>query len=246
MIAVSFPFFLLYWVGRGDLLAKVNLFGVDLALESAFFGILMFVCVLSVPFWMWFSARRNKRDAYIVGMCMWIVVQGLIFTIQPGALQWMLIVAALAGIGVSAAYILPDSMLPDVIEWDELRTRRRQEGIYYGLRTLIRKLSGALVIFFTLQMLGWSGYKVPPAGALHFEQPASALRAIRLMVSFGGALILIGTIALAWAYPLSREKYARIERLLKRRREQFAASPEEMPASTARGAVNLPLSQRNP
>lgn len=220
MIAVTFPFFLLYWVAQGDLLAKIDIFGVDLALESAFFGILMLACILFVPFWSWFARRRNKREAYLLGMTAWIIVQGMIFTIQPGDVEYLLFVAALAGIGVSAAYILPDSILPDVIEWDELRTRRRQEGIYYGIRTLIRKLTGALVIFLTLQLLGWSGYRSPPENAVQFSQPDSALFMIRLMASLIGAMILFGTIILAWSYPLSREKYVRIEKLLGRRRAQ--------------------------
>jgi GPH family glycoside/pentoside/hexuronide:cation symporter len=222
MIAITFPFFLLYWVGQGNLLAKVNILGINLALESAFFGIMMFVCILCVPFWLWLARTRNKIEAYILGMFFWVIVQGLIFTIQPGETTYMLILAALAGIGVSAAYILPDSILPDVIEWDELRTRRRQEGVYYGARTLIRKLTGALIIFLTLQMLGWSGYQSPPDHVTQFTQPASALIAIRLMVSLFGALILAGTIILAWSYPLSREKYARIQKLLIRRREKNA------------------------
>jgi Na+/melibiose symporter-like transporter len=40
------------------------------------------------------------------------------------------------------------------------------------------------------------------------------------MVSFLGVIILAGTIVLAWSYPLSREKYARIQKLLARRREE--------------------------
>jgi GPH family glycoside/pentoside/hexuronide:cation symporter len=218
MIVITFPFFLLYWVAQGDLLSKITIFGVDLALESAFFGVLMLVCVLFVPFWLWFAKQYNKIQAYIVGMSVWIVVQAMIFTIQPGEIPWLLTVAALAGIGVSAAYILPDSILPDVIEWDELRTGRRQEGIYYGIRTLIRKLTGALVIFITLQVLGWSGYKSPPEDVIQFTQSDSALFAIRLMVSFIGVAILLGTIILAWSYPLTREKYTRIQRLLKEKR----------------------------
>lgn len=220
MIAITFPFFLLYWVAQGDLLAKINILGVDLALESAFFGVLMVMCILFVPFWLWFARRRNKREAYILGMTAWIIVQGMVFTIQPGDIDYLLFVAALAGIGVSAAYILPDSILPDVIEWDELRTRRRQEGIYYGVRTLIRKLTGALVIFLTLQLLGWSGYRSPPENVIQFSQSDTTLLMIRLMVSFVGVLILLGTVVLAWSYPLSREKYARIEKLLRRRRAQ--------------------------
>lgn len=214
MVAITFPFFLLYWVAQGNLLASINILGINLALESAFFGVMMFVCILFVPFWLWLSKRQNKIRAYIAGMAIWIVVQVLIFTIQPGDTNYLLLIAALAGIGVSAAYILPDSILPDVIEWDELRTGRRQEGIYYGIRTLIRKLTGALVIFITLQILGWSGYQAPPEGVTVFKQPESALFMIRVMDSFIGAGILMGTIILAWSYPLTREKYQRIQKLL--------------------------------
>ncbi len=220
MIAITFPFFLLYWVARGNLLAKISILGVDLALESAFFGVMLLVCILFVPFWLWLARKRNKIQAYILGMAIWVIIQFMIFTIQPGETTYLLIIAALAGIGVSAAYILPDSILPDVIEWDELRTGRRQEGIYYGIRTLIRKLTGALVIFITLQVLGWSGYQSPPDDVIQFTQPDSALFMIRMMVSFLGAIILLGTILLAWSYPLTREKYERIQKLLARRKNK--------------------------
>jgi GPH family glycoside/pentoside/hexuronide:cation symporter len=107
-----------------------------------------------------------------------------------------------------------------VIEWDELRTGRRQEGIFYGIRTLIRKLTGALVIFVTLQLLSWSGYHSPPEGAIQFMQSDSALQMMRLLVSPIGAAIVSGTIIFAWLFPLSREQYTRIQRLLKIKRER--------------------------
>src|SRR5215213_9841127 len=222
MVAVTFPFFLLYWVAEGNLLASIRIFGFELAYESAFFGILMSVCILCIPFWFWMAKRRNKREAYMLGMSFWVAIQLIIFTVQPGETTWLLILAALAGVGVSAAYTLPDSMFADVIEWDELRTRRRQEGIFYGMRTLIRKLTGALVIFVTLQLLGGSGYVSPPAGMLQFTQSESALRMIRLLVSLIGAVILCGTIVLAWLFPLSREKYNRIQKLLAQRKARLA------------------------
>ena len=222
IVVVTFPYFLLYWVARGDLLATINIFGFDLAYESAFFGILMSVCILLVPFWLWLSKIRNKREAYMLGMAFWITVAFMMYTIQPGQTNYLLLIAALAGIGVSAAYTLPDSMFADVIEWDELRTRRRQEGIFYGMRTLIRKLTGALMIFLTLQALGWSGYISPPENAIQFTQSDSALKMIRLLVSPIGAVMLSGTIIFAWLFPLSREKHNRIQRLLERRRERLA------------------------
>ncbi len=222
MLGVTFPYFLLYWVARGDFLASVHVLGYDLAYESAFFGILMVVCILCIPFWLWLAQRRNKRDAYMLGMIFWVTVQLMIFTIQPGETTYLLIIAALAGIGVSAAYTLPDSMFADVIEWDELRTRRRQEGIFFGIRTLIRKLTGALVIFATLQLLGASGYVSPPEGTLQFTQTDSALQMIRVLVSPLSASIVCGTIVLAGLFPLTREKYARIQKLLEQRRGRMA------------------------
>jgi GPH family glycoside/pentoside/hexuronide:cation symporter len=113
-------------------------------------------------------------------------------------------------------------LFADIIEWDELRTRRRQEGIYFGIRALIRKLAGALVVLLALQLLGWFGYQNPPDEVTQFTQPDSALLIIRLLVSPFGALMLSGTIVLAWFFPLSREKHQRIQRLLARRRMQQA------------------------
>jgi GPH family glycoside/pentoside/hexuronide:cation symporter len=222
MVVVIFPYFLLYWVAQGNQLASIRLFELELAYESAFFGILMSVCILLIPFWRWLAEWRNKREAYMLGMAFWVIVQLLVFTIRPGQTTYLLILAALAGIGVSAAYTLPDSLFADVIEWDELRTGRRQEGIFYGIRTLIRKLTGALVIFITLQLLGRAGYVSPPAGTLQFMQTDSALQMIRLLVSPFGAIILCGTIVLARLFPLSREKYTRIQKLLDQRRARLA------------------------
>lgn len=222
MIAVAFPYFLLYWVAQGDLLARIRIFGIDLAYESAFFGILMSVCILFIPFWLWLAKKRDKREAYILGMIFWVIVQLMIFTIQINQTSYLLITGALAGIGVSAAYTLPDAMFADVIEWDELRTGRRQEGIYYGVRAFIRKMTGALVIFITLQALGWSGYLAPPESAIQFTQSDSALQMIRWLVSPFGALILCGTIVFAWRFPLSREKHGRIQKLLERKRRRDA------------------------
>jgi GPH family glycoside/pentoside/hexuronide:cation symporter len=220
MVAVVFPFYLLYWVSQGNLLAKVSIFGLDLALESAFFGLLMLVCIAAVPFWMWFTRRRDKQQAYIVGMVFMLIVLVLIFFVQPGQIDLLLVLGGLAGFGVSTAYVLPDAMFPDIIEWDELRARRRQEGIYYGARAFIRKLATAAVIFLTLQLLGWSGYQTPPQNVTNFTQPDSALLMIRIMISgVSGGMTLIA-ILLAWLNPLTRDKNARIRRLLEKRKNQ--------------------------
>ncbi|MBC8508154.1 MAG: MFS transporter [Anaerolineales bacterium] len=221
LVAVVFPFYLLYWMAKGNLLAKVNIFGLNLALESAFFGVLMFVCILSVPFWIWISRRRNKRDAYVAGMIYLVVILFLIFFVQPEQMNTLLVLGALAGFGVSAAYVLPDAMFPDIIEWDELRTRHRQEGIYYGARNFIRRVTMALVMFLTLQLLGWTGYQTPPPDVVEFLQPRQALLTIRILISLVSVVMLSGAALLTWFNPMTREKNDRIRNLIDRRKARI-------------------------
>jgi len=220
LVALALPFFVAYWVSNGNLLEKA----LGLPVESAVFALLLITSVVMVPFWVWTSNRMNKHIAYMIGMSVWAVVQLLIFTIQPGQITYILVLAVLAGISVSTAHVLPDALFPDVIEWDELRTRRRQEGIYYGVKNFVRKMTGALAIFIALQALGWFGYQAPPEGATFFQQSPSALMAIRILIGPFGALLLFSAVTMAWFYPLTRERHARIRRLLARRKERPSAN----------------------
>ena len=228
-VSVGILYFLTYWVASGDLLASVSIPGMQLSLESAFFALLMGTSALMLPFWAWLGQRLDKRPAYIIGMAWWVVIQLLVMTVQPGQVAYLLVIAILAGIGIAAAYVLPESMFADIIEWDELRSGQRQEGIYFGVRALIRKLTSALAIFLTLQLLGLAGYQTPPEGVTSFQQPENALLTIRLMVSPLGALLLLGAIVMAWFYPLTREKHARIRRLLEMRKERVIQKEIENP-----------------
>lgn len=227
LISLILPFFLTYWIAQGNLLAKTNLFGLNLALQSAVLGLLFLVAILCLPLWVWLSGRLGKRNAFIIGMAAWGVVQLAIFSAQPGQAGLILGLTVLAGICVSAGHVLPDAIFPDVVEWHELRTRQRNEGTYYGIKNFSRKLTSAFAIFLALQMLGWLGYQTPPAGALQFTQPAAAVLGIRLLTGPIGALLMLAAIVVAWFYPITRERHARIRALLARRQAQASIKRPE-------------------
>ena len=226
LVALVLPFYLVYWISSGDLLAKATVLGVSLPIESAVFAVLLITAVIALPIWLFVSKKLSKKSAYIVGMVFWAGVQLVIFSIQPGQVSMILLMSFFAGISVSSAHILPDSIFPDVIEWDELRTGRRQEGIYYGVKNFIRKLTGALAIFIGLQVLGWFGYQSPPEGATSFIQSPQTLTAIRFLLGPIGAILLFSAVAMAWFYPLTRERHARIRKLLLRRKERTKTDEE--------------------
>ena len=120
--------------------------------------------IVVLPLWNWVARRSSKRWAYIAGMGFWAVVLCSAIFIQPAQVGFIMILAVLSGLGASTAHVLPDAIFPDVIEWDELRTRKRHEGVYYGIKNFARKLAGAVSIFVVLQVLGWFGYQAPPEG----------------------------------------------------------------------------------
>lgn len=228
LVALMFPFFLVYWVAGGDLLATATIFGARLPLESAVLGLLLATAVITLPFWIWLTARLGKQRTYALGIGFWALIQLLVFLIQPGQVQLVLGLAVLAGIGISAAHVLPDAIFPDVVEWDELHTGQQHTGIYYGLKNFGRKLTGALANFLALQALGWAGYLSPGAGATSFQQSESALVAIRLLIGPGGALLLLAAIIVVWRYPLTRERHARVVSLLARRRKARPAASRSL------------------
>jgi GPH family glycoside/pentoside/hexuronide:cation symporter len=210
LVSRMLPFFLVYWVGQGDSLASRPLFGQDFALESLAMGGLMVVSLISIPLWTTLSARLGKKTAYIIGMAFWIIVLNALLFVQPGQVNLTLFLSALAGLSVATASVLPESMLPDAVDYDEYTSGERNEGLYFGAITLFRKLSSALAGFFALQVLNIFGYQAPPEGATIFQQSPSALTAIRWLSGPINALLVLAAILVAWFYPLTREQYQKI------------------------------------
>lgn len=195
------PFFVQYWL----LLSEDNLF---LIMLSLFVSALVFL-----PLWNWVAHRFGKREAYIAGMSFWALVQMVLIFIQPGSALWLVLgLAVLAGVGVSTAHIIPVSIIPDTIEWDELHTGKRREGIYYSMALLLKKVGSSIAVPIASLLLGWAGY-MP-----NQPQNTRTLWAIRSLVGPIPAVLLTFGILLAAFYPLTRERHARLREELAQRR----------------------------
>ncbi|GAB4481605.1 MAG: MFS transporter [Anaerolineales bacterium] len=219
LVTRMLPFFAVYWVGEGDSLISRPLFGQDFALESLAMGGLMIVSLVSIPLWTTLSARLGKKITYIIGMVFWIIVLSMLMFVKPGQVSLMLILSALAGLSVATASILPESMLPDAVDWDEYQSGERNEGLYFGAITLFRKLSGAFAGFLALQALNLFGYQAPPESVTVWQQNPSALTAIRWMTGPFSALLVLAAVIVAWKYPLTRQQYDQIRTVLAARQK---------------------------
>jgi GPH family glycoside/pentoside/hexuronide:cation symporter len=114
------------------------------------------------------------------------------------------------------------------MEWDELFTGQQRAGVFYGVRTFIRKVATAGALAIATQILGIFEYQQAPVGTEVFQQSPPTLMAIRMLVGPVGALILGAAIVTAYFYPLTRERHARVRRLLAQRRELAAIHAERI------------------
>jgi GPH family glycoside/pentoside/hexuronide:cation symporter len=214
--------FLLTWISV-DILQAMLLYFIKYVVKregdsDLIMATIFIVAIIVLPFWEWASRRLNKRLAYAAGIAFWAVVQIVLITLTPDTpLALILGLCALAGIGVSAAHVLPWSMIPDAIEWDEWQTGERHEGTFYSLITLAQKIASSTAIPLVLLMLQATGY-VPAAA----QQPASALLGIRLAIGPIPAGLLVIGIIFALLYPLSRESHRKIVLELEARRKKEA------------------------
>ncbi|GAB4144725.1 MAG: MFS transporter [Cyanobacteria bacterium J069] len=160
--------------------------------------------------WERISRRIGKKAVYILGMVLWVIAEIGLFLLQPGQVGWMYFLGILAGMGVSTAYLIPWSMVPDVIDLDELRTGQRREGVFYSFMVLLQKMGLAIALFLVGQALDASGFIESTAGQAIPIQPASALTAIRVMIGPLPAIVLLLGMGLAYFYPITREVHANI------------------------------------
>jgi Na+/melibiose symporter-like transporter len=141
-----------------------------------------------------------------------------IVLMMSGGLQKFWWVIVLAGIGISVGYLVPWSMVPDVIELDELETGQRREGIFYGFFVFLQKMGLAVGLFISGWALELSGYINSTAANPDPVQPASALLAMRVLIGPVGAAVLLLSFLAVRAYPITREKHAAMRAELARRR----------------------------
>jgi GPH family glycoside/pentoside/hexuronide:cation symporter len=164
--------------------------------------------IFFIPLWVWAAKKLDKRRAFIVGTLTWIVVLLGISALPADAIGLAYLLAALSGSGIAAAYVLPWSMIPDIIEHDQLQSGQRREGAYYAFASFFQKLATALALWAMGQALALAGYITPDASGTLPVQPESAVQAIRLFTGPIPAILLILAALFAWKYPITRESHA--------------------------------------
>ncbi|KAG7281257.1 hypothetical protein CRUP_019782, partial [Coryphaenoides rupestris] len=202
----NFALFLTYALGHRDDFQNILL-------------VIMLSGTVSIPFWQWFLMRYGKKMAVYFGITWAVPFMILIVCIESNLIISYLVSVA-AGISVAAAYLLPWSMLPDVV--DDFKVKNPDihgyEAIFFSF-----------YVFFTKFAAGvFAGYVTRGC-----SQPESVILTLKVLVSpVPVALIVLGLLIFK-TYPIDEEQRQRNRKLL-----QELLEPEDSETdSTKLGSV---------
>jgi GPH family glycoside/pentoside/hexuronide:cation symporter len=183
--------------------------------------------VAGVIAWIWVSRHGEKRNwlaMCILGLagvlCSATVLIGDGHVLGTGNATALIVGSTIAGLLASALWVLPFSMMADVVDEDELENGVRREGICFGMMNFGEKLAagGALLVSGVLLDVF-----VHLARGSEVQTPQAASR-LGLVYGVLPGLILASSAAMIMTYRLSRSRIARIQEELRARRSLLASN----------------------
>ncbi len=174
-------------------------------------GVQFFVSIISQPLWVIISNKIDKKPsvilALILSMAACIIFIGLVFykDMILGSPMYILPFAILIGFGTGGLFSLPQSMVADTLDLEELETGISPAGIYYGALTLFYKLSQAIAIFILGMVLDWVNFN--PEVLVQAESTAITLG---LILSVGSLISFLLALFVYSKYSLNKDKIEKV------------------------------------
>lgn len=172
------------------------------------FPILIVTAIIFIPVWLKIGVKIGKIKAYTIGLCILAVMLFSLYFTKSTQLNLFYIQIFLLGIGFSSFQLFPFSMLPDTIEFDELQSGMRREGVFSGIWSSAQKTAysvGPSIVGFTLSMSGFVNSSV---------QPESVEVGIRIIFCLFTALMILISLLPFYKYDLTEERFEEIKRMI--------------------------------
>jgi Na+/melibiose symporter-like transporter len=174
--------------------------------------------LLAIPFWMRVSRRFGKKWPAFGGMLGLALLTGVIYAVLPPNRLLGPVLAAVAGGLLAASIVLFESLVADTVDYDEMKTGRNREGLYFGVWKMATKVSRAIGFGVSGLLLGWVGFNERSAA----QDPEVGRRLALLFGPGVGIFFLLGVLCFLF-FPMTSGKHERIQEIVRRRRARRSA-----------------------
>jgi GPH family glycoside/pentoside/hexuronide:cation symporter len=176
----------------------------DPASVAWFMGTFFIVSVAAVPLWIILGQHFDKKWLVVAGLCIVSAGTASMGLLGSGDVLLVCVICSVCAFGAASLDVNFASLAADVIDYDELQTGERKEGVYFAVWALARKsamgIGGAMVGF----LLAASGFEP------NLEQGQSSLVAIRAMESVIPAAGFIAGLVVFLRFSLTRDAHAQV------------------------------------
>lgn len=163
------------------------------------------VGAVSLFLWSALGEWLDKKLIYTFGMIIMALTFTVSFWMDDQWPVWSIYISAVpAGLGLSTAFLIPWSMVPDIINAYEYKYGERKEGVFYSIFVLIQKIGTAIALAMHSYSLGWAGFQ--GSGT----QSDYVLKIIRIMASWVPFTSMSLAIIIIQFFPLGLFKMRRI------------------------------------
>jgi len=192
-------YYFIYNVGREDL---VPVFMVSVAVFN-------FIGIVIVPF---FAKRLGKRATYLLGAFLGCLSGVALYFTPTDQVAMIFAVSCIGAIMFAGPTVMAWSMLPDAVDYAELRSGVRADGAIYAATSFFQKMAMAVGGAGAALVLAATGYVANAA------QTPEALGGILFMVALGPVvLFVLGAIAMLF-YSLTDDKFSEVSLALAEQR----------------------------
>lgn len=212
MISSFQSYVVIYYVfgGNQELGARYTGYAGTLGAISTF-GVIAFIT--------WLATRIGKQRAFFVSTGVSMVGYALKWICYDPSRPWLVLVPApLLAFGLGGLFTLMGAMMADVVDLDELETKRRREGMFGSIFWWVVKVGMAVALAVGGLVLNWTGFDVTLGGA-QSARTLYLLRVADVWIPFVASGLAIWAMA---RYPLTEDRAYEVRAELDRRRAATA------------------------
>ncbi len=84
--------------------------------------------------------KIGKKNTYFIGILIFTGALVSLHFFHEGQIAYIYVSSVIGGFGVATGILIPWSILPDTIDYDELKTGKRREGDFYSIFLVLQKV----------------------------------------------------------------------------------------------------------
>ena len=180
-------------------------------MNAAGFAPALILAPLAVPL----TRKVGKKELGIIAAAMGTVAFGALFLMKTTNMWLYTIINIVGLLGFGLFNLIIWAFVSDVIDDQEVRTGKREDGTIYAVCSFSRKLGQAIASALGGWSLGWIGYV---EGSLTGQSEAVKNGIYNIATLVPTILYLIVGVCLIFIYPLSKKKVAENAAILKAKR----------------------------